>query len=76
MTTTAPVLTARQQQILELMADGLTRPQIAERLWLGVETIRSHQRAVYARLGVRSGHAAVAAGYAAGLLHEPATTSS
>lgn len=76
MTATAPALTPRQQQILELMAEGLTRPQIAARLVLGAGTVASHQRAVYAFLGVHTGHAAVAAGYAAGLLHEPATTRS
>lgn len=69
-------LTPRQQQVLELMAAGLTRPQIAERLYLGTTTIASHQRAVYAHLGVHTGPAAVAAAYRTGLLQEPATTSS
>lgn len=73
----APTLTARQQEILELMAEGLTRPQIATRLWLGVHTVATHQRRVYARLGVHTGPAAVAAGYRTGLLAvEPAATPS
>lgn len=69
---TAPILTARQLQILELMAEGLTRPQIAARLVLGTGTVASHQRAVYAVLGVHKAHAAVAAGYQQGLLDQPA----
>lgn len=73
---TAPGLTARQLQILELMAQGLTRSQIAEWLVVGVETVASHQHAVYARLGVHNGPAAVAAGYRTGLLNEPAITGS
>lgn len=70
--TAAPSLTARQQEVLELMAQGLTRSQIAEWLVVGVETVASHQHAVYARLGVHTAHGAVAAGYRAGLLNEPA----
>ena len=70
MTAPAPCLTPRQLQILELMAQGLTRPQIAERLWLSAETVATHQQAVYARLGVHTGPAAVAAGYAACLLKD------
>lgn len=70
------MLTPRQQQILELMARGLTRPQIAASLWLSPGTVSTHQRLIYARLQVHTGLAAVAAGYRAGLLVEPATTTS
>lgn len=73
---TGRVLTPRQLQILELMAEGLTRPQIAERLWLGIDTVGTHVRSIYAHLGVHSGPAAVAAGYQTGLLSEPAKSRS
>lgn len=70
---TAPVLTARQHEILALMAEGLTAPEIAARMWLGYHTVRTHQRRLYARLGAHTGPAAVAAGYRLGLLTAPAS---
>lgn len=71
---TGRVLTPRQLQVLALMAEGLTRPQIAARLWLGTATVKTHQRAVYAHFGVRNGPAAVAAGFRTGLLVEQVTS--
>lgn len=67
-------LTPRQQQILELLAQGLTRSEIAAELWVSSGTVSTHQRLIYARLGVHNAHGAVAAGYQTGLLGEPATT--
>jgi DNA-binding NarL/FixJ family response regulator len=66
-----PALTARQHEILTLMARGLSRTDIAARLELSAGTVSAHQRVMYAHLGVRSGPAAVAAGFRAGLLEQP-----
>lgn len=68
---TAPVLTRRQAEILALMAEGLSAPQIAARLWLEYNTVRTHQRRLYARLDAHTGPGAVAAGYRLGLLQQP-----
>ncbi|WP_395244521.1 ATP-binding protein [Agromyces sp. MMS24-K17] len=45
-------LTDRQLEVLGLVADGLTNPQIADRLVLSVRTVDSHVQALLAKLGV------------------------
>jgi two-component system nitrate/nitrite response regulator NarL len=64
----ASVLTEREQEVLELLAEGLSAPQIAERLVLGASTIKSHLKNLYGKLGVGDRAAAVAEGMRRGLL--------
>jgi DNA-binding CsgD family transcriptional regulator len=52
-------LTARQRQLLELVAQGFTNYQIARRLGVAEGTIRAHLSQIYSRLGVSSRTAAV-----------------
>ena len=47
-------LTPREQEILELIAAGLTNREIAEQLVVSPETVKKHARAIYGKLGVRS----------------------
>jgi DNA-binding CsgD family transcriptional regulator len=47
-------LTAREAEVLELLQDGRTNSEIAERLSIGIETVRTHARNVYRKLGVPS----------------------
>jgi two-component system, NarL family, response regulator LiaR len=47
-------LTERQSEVLVLLADGLTNAEIAEALYVGLETVKTHLREVYVRLGVRN----------------------
>lgn len=63
-----PILTPREKEILVLTADGLTAPEIASRLQLGVATVRSHLQNLYEKLGVSDRAAAVAAAMRARLL--------
>ncbi len=46
-------LTERQMQVLALVADGLTNPEIGARLWLTVNTVRTHIVKISASLGAR-----------------------
>lgn len=61
-------LTAREQQVLAGMADGLTNAEIAARLTLGVETVRTHVAAVLRKLSARDRTQAVVTAYGFGLL--------
>jgi non-specific serine/threonine protein kinase len=47
-------LTARQQQIADLVAEGLTNPEIAARLGISTGTVRSHVTQMLTRLGLSS----------------------
>jgi DNA-binding CsgD family transcriptional regulator len=55
-----PRLTAREREILDLVAEGRTNAEIAERLWISPETVRKHLENVYAKLGVHTRTAAAA----------------
>jgi two-component system, NarL family, nitrate/nitrite response regulator NarL len=56
----APALTERERQILRLMADGKSFPEIATTLFLGVTTVKTHAQHLYEKLGVSDRAAAVA----------------
>jgi len=47
-------LTAREAEVLELLQDGHTNSEIAEQLEIGIETVRTHARSIYRKLGVPS----------------------
>lgn len=47
-------LSRREQEILELLCLGYSNKEIAERLCVGVETIRTHLKRIYEKLHVRS----------------------
>ena len=55
-----PLLTERERQVLELLCEGLSAPQIAQRLYLGTTTVKSHLGRLYEKLGVSDRAAAVA----------------
>jgi len=55
-----PRLTAREREILDLVAEGKTNSEIAERLWVSPGTVRKHLNNVYAKLGVHTRTAAAA----------------
>ncbi|HWI09255.1 MAG TPA: helix-turn-helix transcriptional regulator, partial [Solirubrobacteraceae bacterium] len=48
------LLTPREADVLELLQEGLTNAQIAHTLSIGVETVRTHARNIYRKLGVAS----------------------
>lgn len=47
-------LTARESQVLHCMVEGLSRPEIAIRLGLSSNTVRTHTQNLIAKLGVHS----------------------
>jgi DNA-binding NarL/FixJ family response regulator len=48
------LLTPREADVLELLQDGATNAQIAYSLSIGVETVRTHARNIYRKLGISS----------------------
>ena len=55
-----PVMTAREVEILGLLAEGLGNKEMARRLLVSEATVKSHLTHVYAKLGVDSRAGAVA----------------
>lgn len=49
-----PILTAREKQVIELIAKGFTYGEIAELLCLSVHTVTSHVKNTYKKLSVKS----------------------
>ena len=48
------LLTPREAAVLELLQGGRSNGEIAAQLCIGVETVRTHARSIYRKLGVRS----------------------
>lgn len=63
-----PTLTARESEVLKLVAAGHSAPDIAERIHLSPATVKSHLQAIYDKLGVADRAAAVAEGMRRGFL--------
>ena len=64
-------LTAREQEVLAMLGLGLSNRDIANELFLGVETVRTYVRQVYQKLGVKNRTQAAVRARVLGL--EPAT---
>jgi DNA-binding NarL/FixJ family response regulator len=48
------LLTSREANVLELLQEGRTNAQIAHELSIGIETVRTHARNIYRKLGISS----------------------
>ena len=60
-------LSAREREVLALIATGATNAEIASRLFLSPHTVKEHTSAVYRKLGVRNRAEAVQRGQRIGL---------
>ena len=48
------VLTPREAEVMELLQDGKSNAEIAQELSVSIETVRSHARRIYRKLGVKT----------------------
>jgi two-component system nitrate/nitrite response regulator NarL len=61
-------LTQREQEILQLVAEGLSAPDIGRQLYLSAGTVKTHLRHIYEKFGVSDRGAVVAEAMRRGFL--------
>ncbi|MEV4011845.1 response regulator transcription factor [Nonomuraea angiospora] len=64
-----PVLSEREREVLELVAQGLTNGEIGRRLFIGEATVKTYLLRVYGKLGVSDRTSAVLTALDLGLVH-------
>jgi len=64
-------LTEREREVLSFLPTGLTTTEIAARLYVSVNTAKTHLKTLYRKLGVASRPEAISRGITAGLLGNP-----
>ena len=63
-------LSMRELELLQIIAEGLSNQEVANRLYLSLHTVKVHARNIYAKLGVRNRTQAVAKGRTLGILSQ------
>lgn len=63
-----PALTEREMQVLRGMADGKSNAEIGHDLYVSEDTVKTHARRLFRKLGARDRAHAVAAGFRTGLV--------
>jgi LuxR family maltose regulon positive regulatory protein len=58
--TSNEILTQRELEVLQLIAQGLSNQEIGKRLFLALDTVKGHNRRIYGKLQVQSRTEAIA----------------
>ena len=48
-----PVISAREEEVLQLVADGFSLPEVAEKLFISQKTVKNHLASIYQKLDAR-----------------------
>jgi len=63
-------LTIREQEVLQLLAQGMTNKELAEALFITTNTVKRHLKAIFSKLEVHTRSAAAAKAISAGIVVE------
>jgi NarL family two-component system response regulator LiaR len=64
-------LTPREREVLSLMVEGLSNPEIARRLVIGLSTVKFHVSSIFSKLGVASRAEAITLAWQYHLVNRP-----
>jgi len=48
-----PIISKREEEVLQLIADGLSTTEVAEKLYISVKTVKNHLASIYQKLDTR-----------------------
>ena len=63
------VVTKREEEVLQLIADGCSTPEVAERLFISQKTVKNHLASIYQKLDARDRTQAVLQAVRMGIVH-------
>ncbi len=63
------IITKREEEVLQLIADGCSTPEVAERLYISQKTVKNHLASIYQKLDARDRTQAVLAAVRMGIVH-------
>jgi LuxR family maltose regulon positive regulatory protein len=61
-------LSSREMEVLQLIAEGLSNKEVADKIYLSLRTVKWHATNIYAKLGVKNRTQAVAKARTLGIL--------
>jgi two-component system, NarL family, response regulator DegU len=63
------VVTKREEEVLQLIADGCSTPEVAEQLFISQKTVKNHLASIYQKLDARDRTQAVLQAVRMGIVH-------
>jgi two-component system response regulator DegU len=63
------VITRREEEVLQLIADGCSTPEVAAKLYISQKTVKNHLASIYQKLDARDRTQAVLAAVRMGIVH-------
>jgi len=63
------IITRREEEVLQLIADGCSTPEVAARLFISQKTVKNHLASIYQKLDARDRTQAVLAAVRMGIVH-------